>query len=331
MERDKSIDILKGIGILFVIMGHIQNYIPKNLLIYIYSFHMPLFFYISGFLYKDKYKELSIKEYCKKRSKQLIYPYFTLFIINFVWLVIKNHSISNIIKYILSFIYSNYIFDSNYVGTIWFLLCLFNVECLYFIIDKKNIKKYKKIIFGIILIVGIMISQIVKIKYWRLPFWIDIALFGIIFYYIGTITSKYKEKLQLNNIKKLVFLVVCIIVNIIFIILNFKYCNNDKFYGRTDMLYLYFGNYLYYFIAAMSGIYTWHLISSIIKSNNILEVYGKNTLLIMGIHIIIYQILEFAYKYSGLSLNTNIVFMIMFISVAIVALICSFIIKKLCQ
>ena len=78
MEREKSIDILKGIGIILVIVGHIQEYIPKNFLIYLYSFHMPLFFYISGYLYKERYENLNTKDYIKKRAKQLVYPYIVL-------------------------------------------------------------------------------------------------------------------------------------------------------------------------------------------------------------------------------------------------------------
>lgn len=45
-NRIVSFDILKGGGILLVILGHIQ--IPYMLKTVIYSFHMPLFFFVSG-------------------------------------------------------------------------------------------------------------------------------------------------------------------------------------------------------------------------------------------------------------------------------------------
>lgn len=45
-NRIVSFDILKGVGILLVILGHIE--IPYMLKIVIYSFHMPLFFFVSG-------------------------------------------------------------------------------------------------------------------------------------------------------------------------------------------------------------------------------------------------------------------------------------------
>lgn len=51
--RIEWIDIVKGIGLLCVILGHLSapNQIARIL---VYSFHMPLFFFISGYLYKSK-------------------------------------------------------------------------------------------------------------------------------------------------------------------------------------------------------------------------------------------------------------------------------------
>ena len=47
-EKLLWIDIVKGIGIISVVVGHIF-YTP-----YIYAFHMPLFFIIGGFLFSQK-------------------------------------------------------------------------------------------------------------------------------------------------------------------------------------------------------------------------------------------------------------------------------------
>ena len=52
-ERDKSIDIMKGILIFFVIIGHYPS-INERIQSIIYWFHMPLFFMISGYLFKKK-------------------------------------------------------------------------------------------------------------------------------------------------------------------------------------------------------------------------------------------------------------------------------------
>lgn len=52
-ERDETVDIVKGIGILLVLLGHVVPYgsYPCR---YIFSFHMPLFFIVSGVLFRPE-------------------------------------------------------------------------------------------------------------------------------------------------------------------------------------------------------------------------------------------------------------------------------------
>lgn len=81
MERNRTLDNAKGIGILLVIAGHLftKGTIP---FMYIFAFHMPLFFIISGYLMNvEKYTKFSK---CIKASyQQLIKPYFAFCIIGF--------------------------------------------------------------------------------------------------------------------------------------------------------------------------------------------------------------------------------------------------------
>ncbi len=60
------IDVLKGIGILCVVYGHVI-YAP-----YVYLFHVPLFFLVSGFLFTPG---RSVVSYFKKSTKRLMLPY----------------------------------------------------------------------------------------------------------------------------------------------------------------------------------------------------------------------------------------------------------------
>ena len=50
--RDVNIDILKGIGMLLVIIGH--SGCPWPFYPAIYAFHMPLFFIVSGLFFSTK-------------------------------------------------------------------------------------------------------------------------------------------------------------------------------------------------------------------------------------------------------------------------------------
>lgn len=71
-QRILWIDILRGIAMFLVVYGHTsQNAEIKK---YIYAFHMPLFFIISGFVYHCT----SYPKYMKRKAQRLLLPYFVL-------------------------------------------------------------------------------------------------------------------------------------------------------------------------------------------------------------------------------------------------------------
>ena len=81
-RRIDWIDCVKGLGILLVYIGHC--YIP-TVNDFIYSFHMPLFFIVSGFLWDNsKYQQMSIRDFAEKKFKAYIIPYFKMSFICFV-------------------------------------------------------------------------------------------------------------------------------------------------------------------------------------------------------------------------------------------------------
>lgn len=69
------IDVCKAFGILLVILGHTFG-IPDRLYNAIYSFHMPLFFVIAGFVYnKEKNRALGFGKFAAKKAKEYMLPY----------------------------------------------------------------------------------------------------------------------------------------------------------------------------------------------------------------------------------------------------------------
>lgn len=68
-DRNSNIDLVKGIGIILLIIGHISD---GNLQKVIYSFHMPLFVVMSGFLFTYP---LDKRGFIIQRAKSLLYPY----------------------------------------------------------------------------------------------------------------------------------------------------------------------------------------------------------------------------------------------------------------
>lgn len=85
--RIEWVDIAKGIGMLLVVWAHIHD--TGDLCTVIYSFHMPLFFVLSGYLFKtDKYN--GIWEFLMKKKKSLIMPYLMLSFITLLFYILIN-------------------------------------------------------------------------------------------------------------------------------------------------------------------------------------------------------------------------------------------------
>lgn len=85
MKRVVSIDIARAIGIVLVVIGH---YLPDGAPLWylgmrewIYSFHMPLFVFISGYVYMLTYRKESYKDFLLRKSKRLLIPYFIVSVI----------------------------------------------------------------------------------------------------------------------------------------------------------------------------------------------------------------------------------------------------------
>lgn len=87
MKREKYIDIAKGIAIISVVSGHILIYNiygfndvwnESPLVKFIYSFHMPLFIFLSGLVASIPNSLSQVYKDLFKRFKTLLIPFFII-------------------------------------------------------------------------------------------------------------------------------------------------------------------------------------------------------------------------------------------------------------
>lgn len=93
MKHNPTISVAKGIGIILMVIGHSMGYYPNMevtdppfLQRFIYMFHMPLFFFISGYLFNEKYLD-SKKQFIIHKLNSLWRP-FVLY--NLIFLIFHN-------------------------------------------------------------------------------------------------------------------------------------------------------------------------------------------------------------------------------------------------
>lgn len=80
MKRDARVDFIKTLGIIFVVMGHSGSPLAG----YLYTFHMPLFFFVTGYL-RCVSKDYSWWEFINKKIKKIIIPYVTFWTVSIIY------------------------------------------------------------------------------------------------------------------------------------------------------------------------------------------------------------------------------------------------------
>mgnify|MGYP003294216830 CR=1 FL=1 len=162
-KRNTAIDIAKAIGILLMILGHcaIIPYMPYRH--FIFTFHMPLFFILSGYYFKSK----DIKTSLIKDARRLMAPYFltcgAMILLTFA-IALYNGNFNLVLKYIAAtFIGSGsphsclYLSDLPRIGAIWFFPALLICKNAYNLLSKCSVRKrllYATIIYVIATLIG---------------------------------------------------------------------------------------------------------------------------------------------------------------------------------
>ena len=137
-ERKKYIDVAKGILIISVVIGHVISFeyiITATIKTFIYTFHIPAFFIISGILINpNRLQNLSFKEFVSRRIKRLIIPYILFELIGGIFQIFLYGS--DKISFV-GILYGLFTMHCN-IGADWFLPTLFVAELLFYIMIKKK-------------------------------------------------------------------------------------------------------------------------------------------------------------------------------------------------
>lgn len=234
-KRINWIDMAKGYGILFVIIAHCE---VGKLGTWIYTFHLPLFFIISGYLFTY---EKDIKDFLKKKFKTIIFPYFALGVPMIVCsgighYVKGDYSIIDIIVLVLRFIIQ------KRMWTLWFLACLFCVEFLFYFLF-RYLKSLTKL--GLACTFLTLFGYIYYLSGGRsLPWNFDSSWMAITFFYFGFFCKQKSSVFNKFLDKKLsILLFICsLVLNVIFMFINFKlgFRNLEMFgssYGFLPLVY----------------------------------------------------------------------------------------------
>ncbi|OIK06278.1 hypothetical protein BIV60_27360 [Bacillus sp. MUM 116] len=277
-KRIEWLDIGKGLGMLLVMLGHTN--IPSPIKTYIYTFHMPLFFFLSGYLFNFN-KFPNIKTFVLKRTKTLILPYLCFSFVAYLWFIFLfilrqvDYDHNLMLPILGSFIATRKSFWTVHTGALWFMNCLLCTELLFYILSKVGRSK-KSILIGLVFlsVLGCLYNKLVDKP---LPWSIDISLISVGFYGVGFLYKEYKMKLErylsLNNFIFFLF------INMVTGYLNFVYSGE-----RVDLYNSSLGNIFLFYISALSGIGAFMILIKRMKQSKTLQYIGENSLIYLAFH-----------------------------------------------
>ena len=227
-KRVEYIDIARGIGILLVVMGHndfalVSPFFYK----FIYSFHMPLFFFLSGYFLNTA---IGFWPFLKKRFNSLLKPYFfTIFLIYFFSISFEKMSFATALTRITKALYGT----GHYIDWVqlWFLPHLFVVSLyayvFYKVVGKIGIRWMR---WAILLLTLFVASLYLNTFYpfqvavfgkgyelFGLPFSLDLVLLSGFFFILGSEARQFQTEGLFSSI---LFLLVTgaalIVMNLVF-------------------------------------------------------------------------------------------------------------------
>lgn len=274
-ERIHWIDVLKGIGILLVIMGH--TFKDSPVYFWIYSFHMPLFFLISGFLIEPRQEVGTYKVFVFKKCRSLLLPFlFFRVLLYLYWVLVESH------------------FRDLDLGPIWFLIVLFFDE-IFITPILLNFRKIVHSVFCMLLCGGLFyVVQKHLLTFFSfsgfalyLLNWIMRIFNAGIWFAGGFFLHKLIRLLPKNRYFIFTMFFICIIISL-------------SLFDKNHEVSLYsnvVGNWCYYIVLAFSGIgYSFIVSKYLIKKCKIIEWVGAYTIVILAIHEPIKRIVLFIFS-----------------------------------
>ncbi len=218
--REHWIDMLKGLGIIFIMMGHINS--QTKSVPWIYSVPVALFFALSGLIYAafEIKKDIPFKEFLVKRLKSLIVPFIFFRLILVVWWLIVERR-----------------FRQLDMGPIWFLPALCAAEIIsYFICKKKNP------IFNIIAFIALFaaLAGLKKAGFDNNAFGkcIMIVIDAAGWYNFGVLAGYIGKNLKIKKEYAVVIICALLAITTVISIINGNVSLYSSLFGKSILLYI---------------------------------------------------------------------------------------------
>lgn len=204
-KRNDLMPMMSITGIVLVVLGH-SGYAGSNIAMdcpylckWIYSFHMPLFFFISGFLFSltnESFVKMDKGNLLMKKVKRLLVPYFTIGLV--LWCVkytfsslasVERHF--SLAAFLKMFVAPNT--EESTMGYLWYLITLFMVFAIMAVLSVLRVDM-KKCTWCF----AVGIVSWVLLRYTKNVEWLNVGqvCWYMPFFIIGILYKRYEAVIQ---------------------------------------------------------------------------------------------------------------------------------------
>lgn len=279
--RLQELDILKGLLIICVIVGHLAH---GEFLIDVYWFHMPAFFMISGFLWNKNNTQKTIYSYSKKILSRYCIPYLSFMFLFYIFFGREE----SFLHYVRAIFYGGGTMNRPYTYATWYInvltLCMISQYyiCKYLYEKSKNEKLLRVITIVVLYVIMHLISYVAPLPI-PLPWSIENVFGGLFYLNIGYSLKKY-------SFEKKHYMLLFIPV---FVLLLKEY---DIYTYKVNMQRCYYHNWIFDMLVPLGFTFLLYLFSKLIKKSLIItkvfSYVGLSCLIIYFTHLAIIFVLR---------------------------------------
>lgn len=282
-KRISYIDMAKGIGILLVVLGH-SGFASESLLTWIMSFHMPLFFILSGMLLSHtNASSQNMSTFLKKKVRTVLIPYFAFSVLSILFSGILDFASFG--SYLPNALVQTITFYG--ISVLWFLPALFFGETIFLFIRKHTSLIVSGLLYLTICLITVFSANTYHYHYvTNFENYISvlgaylIAVFvrtgmAVTFLAIGYYTYHFFFQYEKKKLTYGACAAIFLALNVVLALKN----------GKVDLNYLIFHNYFLYFAAAFCGSMFVICLSAALPTWKPLIATGKHSLIIMSTHM----------------------------------------------
>lgn len=196
-ERIAWIDIVKLLAIIAVFCGHFG---PEtgNLYLFVFQYHVPLFFFVSG-IFAGHLEQLSFRKAVKKRFEQIIVPYIFLVMMTMIVIIVtQENDFITYLKYLKQFFWG--IRNRMYAPALWFFSCLFCTSILFEVL--RRLLRHKTLLFAAAICIYVLSVTVFPNRPSAQPSWffnVDSACYYLLYYTFGYLGSERLQKTKRDS------------------------------------------------------------------------------------------------------------------------------------